>query len=139
MELAVSVRVAKAKAAAKQTADPDAPDIEAPSGVCISPKKKNKMPEAAPSEIAWHKFSDDCTLFGFTGLPEPVITALHNHAQYASMVSKDLFQSLFSDYGTRAESCDCFGSASGRDGCVSARDIYETVGRGHLRRLHGHV
>ena len=89
MVVAFSVPVAKVGTAAKQAADDDVPDFEVPSGVGSSPRKKKiRLPEAAAFELALHTFSDDCALFGFPGPPEPVITAIYDHAAYPSLVFK---------------------------------------------------
>ena len=81
-----SLPVAKVKTPAKQTADDDVPDFEVPSK--INSKKKVRTPEAAPFEIGLQTFSDDCTLFGFSGPREPVISAIYDHAAYPSLVFK---------------------------------------------------
>jgi hypothetical protein len=86
MVLAFSVPVPKAKAAAKRVADDEVPDFEVPNGVSVT--KKSRQPDAAPFELGLYKFSDDCTLFGFTGPAEAVVLAIYDHAAYPSLVFK---------------------------------------------------
>ena len=81
-----SVPIGKVKGPAKEAADDDVPDFEFPSE--LNSKKKVRMPVTAPFEISLQTFSGDCTLFGFSGPREPVISAIYDHADYPSLVFK---------------------------------------------------
>jgi hypothetical protein len=86
MVLAFSVPAAKVQQAAKQTPEDDVPDFEVPSGGSVT--KKPRLPEKAPFQIGLFKFSDDCTLFDFSGPAEPVVSVIYAHDAYPSLLFK---------------------------------------------------